>query len=544
MIARALAAMLATAVLVPGAAAERRIERSVEPSVERLSDPGIPGRGSVERSSGARGTDTGLAVRASKIVATPRAGRQVIDGAVMLVRDGRIEAVGARSDLEIPDQYEVLDVGEAWVTPGMVDLHCHVASTNFLVNDLNDMLFLTNPGLRASTSVVPGNRSLALGAAAGVTAVLYIPGSGSEHRAARGCSSRPGCPSYEDACWCATRARSRWRSAGNPERWAIGVGRRPSMNWTALRNTCSSAAWPTRSRWEAFDPRRGPESPERDIQWDLFRDLLWPRSTQVSTHTQMYQVVLDDDRDDPRASSGSTCTSTTARFGGYLAGAHRGRRRGVPAILGPARRSTGRHAGIEYRPGMFIQNSTPTARSSGQCAPKLPGARASRSIGFNTDARRSSRRRSCFLQAGTSGALRASTSSNMAEHVRGLTIVPAVTVAGIDRPGREPRAGQGGRRAWSSVGDPADPRSTIGRERLHRGTSAVYYGQRERDPRMVLMAASLARSRPAPPARRCRPGPGRAVCAVARDGRGRGTEVNAGAEVGGPGLVRCAPRRP
>ena len=65
----------------------------------------------------------------------------MIDNAVLLVRDGLIEAVGPARSTAIPAGYDVRDVGERWLMPGMIDLHCHVGGTF----DINDMVFLTQP---------------------------------------------------------------------------------------------------------------------------------------------------------------------------------------------------------------------------------------------------------------------------------------------------------------------------------------------------------------------------------------------------------------
>src|SRR5947209_3597164 len=64
--------------------------------------------------------------------ARPRAGRElrelsIIKDGAMLVREGRIELVGARAELErrIGPQYEVVDAGGRTVLPGFVDAHTH-----------------------------------------------------------------------------------------------------------------------------------------------------------------------------------------------------------------------------------------------------------------------------------------------------------------------------------------------------------------------------------------------------------------------------------
>jgi imidazolonepropionase-like amidohydrolase len=64
-----------------------------------------------------------VAVRAKRIVTA--AGPDVEDG-VVLIRDGRIEAVGK---VEIPPLAQVIDAGEGWVCPGFVEAHSRSAST-------------------------------------------------------------------------------------------------------------------------------------------------------------------------------------------------------------------------------------------------------------------------------------------------------------------------------------------------------------------------------------------------------------------------------
>ena len=60
-------------------------------------------------------------------------GGQLIDGAggdpiadsVIVVRDGRITAAGARDSVEIPDGAEVVDAAGKTIIPGLVDMHAH-----------------------------------------------------------------------------------------------------------------------------------------------------------------------------------------------------------------------------------------------------------------------------------------------------------------------------------------------------------------------------------------------------------------------------------
>ena len=53
-------------------------------------------------------------------------GEEVFEDGDLLIRDNRIEAVGARGSLDVPDDAEVLDVSGRTIVPGFVDTHAHL----------------------------------------------------------------------------------------------------------------------------------------------------------------------------------------------------------------------------------------------------------------------------------------------------------------------------------------------------------------------------------------------------------------------------------
>jgi imidazolonepropionase-like amidohydrolase len=55
---------------------------------------------------------------------------------MILIDDGLIQAVGA--DLTVPDSAEVIDLGDAYVLPGLIDAHTHLALTEMPGADIND----------------------------------------------------------------------------------------------------------------------------------------------------------------------------------------------------------------------------------------------------------------------------------------------------------------------------------------------------------------------------------------------------------------------
>jgi dihydroorotase-like cyclic amidohydrolase len=135
------------------------------------------------------------------------------------VKDGRIQAIGSRAETAIPAGYEVVDLKDRWICPGFVDLHSHVAGTF----DINDSVYLCNPGLRVSCSVIPANDRFKLAVAAGVTSVLFIPGSG-VNMSSQGVLLKTGLERFEEAV-IRNPGSLKIAQAGNPEGWTVGVGR-------------------------------------------------------------------------------------------------------------------------------------------------------------------------------------------------------------------------------------------------------------------------------------------------------------------------------
>ncbi|MEZ6002618.1 MAG: amidohydrolase family protein [Planctomycetota bacterium] len=229
---------------------------------------------------GAKG-GVGLAIVAKKIVLAEFNGRAVLDNGVILVKDGTIQAVGAQSDITIPAEYQILDAQDRWVMPGMVEMHNHVAGRF----GLNDMVYLANPGLRASADVEPGNQLTRMGLASGVTSVLYIPGSGT-NVGGQGVLLRTGFDTYE-RCEIRNPGSLKLAQAGNPERWLMRPGR-TLMNYNTRNTFRRGIAYA--KKWEAYE-KDGGIKPRLNPQWEVFRHLR-KREIHISTHTQMYQVVL------------------------------------------------------------------------------------------------------------------------------------------------------------------------------------------------------------------------------------------------------------
>lgn len=66
-----------------------------------------------------------------------------IDNSIIIIKDGKIEAVGDENT-PIPDDAEIIEVGDKYITPGLIDSHVHLGQTGFFdtfpIVDLTDSL--------------------------------------------------------------------------------------------------------------------------------------------------------------------------------------------------------------------------------------------------------------------------------------------------------------------------------------------------------------------------------------------------------------------
>src|ERR1700744_3362949 len=102
-----------------------------------------------------------------------------LDGADVLIVDGRIQAVG--KGLTAPADARIVDAKGKWVTPGLIDIHSHLgvyASPS--VNGLDDGNEATSPvtsNVWAEHSVWPQDPGFETALEGGVTTMQILPGS-------------------------------------------------------------------------------------------------------------------------------------------------------------------------------------------------------------------------------------------------------------------------------------------------------------------------------------------------------------------------------
>lgn len=231
--------------------------------------------------SRAAASEARLAIKAAKILTMDDAD-SIINNGVVLIDGGKIKALGKASEVEIPEGFCVIE-HDGWVMPGLVDAHNHIAGS---LSDLNDGVYLTNPGLRTVDVVDPRNENLENALSGGVTSVLLIPGSGN-NMSGFGTITKTFGNSVEEMV-IRSPGSLKVAQAGNPESYWYGVGR-TFMNWNT-RYTLEKALAYHEERG-AYEKGRTKEARAYDITWEDFRGM-FERKFPVSVHTQIYQVYM------------------------------------------------------------------------------------------------------------------------------------------------------------------------------------------------------------------------------------------------------------
>ncbi|WP_285116875.1 amidohydrolase [Leifsonia sp. fls2-241-R2A-40a] len=124
-------------------------------------------------------TSTSIAIVNGYVVPVSQ---EPIENGVVLVRDGVIEAVGAASDIDVPEGFTVVDAEGKWVLPGFIESHGHVGiheeANGPAGDDTNEMTTPNTAAVRAIDAINIDDEGFRDALSGGVTSVVVKPGSG------------------------------------------------------------------------------------------------------------------------------------------------------------------------------------------------------------------------------------------------------------------------------------------------------------------------------------------------------------------------------
>ncbi len=230
----------------------------------------------------AQTAETVSAYRVGKVL-TMDAKDTVINNAVVIVKNGKIDSVQPAAGATLPAGVQAVEMPDCWLVPGFVDCHNHTAGS---ISDLNDMVYLTNPGLRTLDTVVPESDNVKMARSGGVTTALLIPGSGTNMSGFGTIVKFAG--KTVDEMVVKSPGSLKIAQAGNPERYWYGVGR-SFMNYNTRQTLLKAKAY--NQAWDDFEAGKTKVQPHYNPVYHDFRGL-FKRQFIASVHTQIYQVVM------------------------------------------------------------------------------------------------------------------------------------------------------------------------------------------------------------------------------------------------------------
>jgi imidazolonepropionase-like amidohydrolase len=105
-----------------------------------------------------------------------------IERGVLIIRGGKIEAVGPESALSVPKTAHVIDARGKVIIPGIVDSHSHIGGSSRPAvpanADINEDTGPLQPGLRVMDAIYPADPGIRMALAGGITTANIMPGSG------------------------------------------------------------------------------------------------------------------------------------------------------------------------------------------------------------------------------------------------------------------------------------------------------------------------------------------------------------------------------
>lgn len=211
-----------------------------------------------------------------------------IDGGTVIVRDGKIEAVGV--GLAIPDGATIVDATGRWVTPGIIDMHSHLgvyASPSVQAHsDGNEATDPNTAQVWAEHSLWPQDPGFERALRGGVTTLQILPGSANLFGGRSVTIKNVPARNVQEMKFPDAPYGLKMACGENPKRVYGSKSRAPGSRMANIAGT--RKAWieaaDYRRKWDAYtkaqkdgtgDKDKGPgDPPKRDLQLDTLAGVL------------------------------------------------------------------------------------------------------------------------------------------------------------------------------------------------------------------------------------------------------------------------------
>ena len=229
--------------------------------------------------------------------------RGEIADADLVVRVGKIVAVGKRGEVDVPEGAEVIDLAGKVVIPGLVDTHSHIGiyprPQIEAHADGNEMTGPVQSGIRALDAIWPDDPGIRMAQAGGVTTANIMPGSGNVIGGQTlYVKLRPGPIADMMVTPGTPEGGLKMANGENPKRAYGGKNQAPGtrMRLAALQREQFLKALDYRRKWAAYrkalekDPEKATE-PDRDLGLDSLVEVL-DRKRTVHFHSHRSDDIM------------------------------------------------------------------------------------------------------------------------------------------------------------------------------------------------------------------------------------------------------------
>lgn len=218
--------------------------------------------------------------------------KQTIEGGVVLIKDGKIVAVG--KDVAVPPDAEVIDARGKYLLPGLIDPHSHLGVYSLPAleanSDGNEMTGPIQAQVRAEDSINTDDPEIPRAVSGGVTTVQVLPGSGNNIGGWAAVVKLNGGQSLEEIKFANAPPSMKWAWGENQKRSYGRKDQAPStlMGEAAIVRQKLCEAQNYAAKWKAWEEgsKKG-APPERNLQLEALAQVL---DGKVRVNIHSYQV--------------------------------------------------------------------------------------------------------------------------------------------------------------------------------------------------------------------------------------------------------------